>query len=109
MSLALSLINELSVVDNLFLGREIAGKTGWLDRSAQETEAQKLLARLGLEIHVNKPVEDFPMCVKQMIEIAKALAIDARIIIFDEPTSALNEPDVVKLFGIIQNLKIGPF
>ena len=101
----LSLINELSVVDNLFLGREIAGKTGWLNRSVQETEARKLLSRLGLEIDVNKPVEEFPMGVKQMIEIAKALAIDARIIIFDEPTSALNEPDVVKLFEIIQNLK----
>ncbi len=101
----LSLINELSVVDNLFLGREISGKTGWLKRSVQESEAKKLLARLGLEIDVNKYVEEFPMSVKQMIEIAKALAIDAKIIIFDEPTSALNEPDVVKLFEIIQNLK----
>jgi len=101
----LSLINELSVVDNLFLGREITGKTGWLNRAAQIKQAEKLLARLGLKIDVNKNVEDYPMNVKQMIEIAKALAIDARIIIFDEPTSALNEPDVVKLFEIIQNLK----
>jgi len=101
----LSLINELSVVDNLFLGREITKKTGWLDRAAQINEAEKLLARLGLKIDVNKKVEDFPMNIKQMIEIAKALAIDARIIIFDEPTSALNEPDVVKLFEIIQGLK----
>jgi len=95
----------LSVVDNLFLGREITGKTGWLNRSAQIQEAEKLLARLGLKIDVNKNVEDFPMNIKQMIEIAKALAIDAKIIIFDEPTSALNEPDVEKLFEIIQNLK----
>jgi len=101
----LSLINELSVVDNLFLGREITGNAGWLHRSEQIHEAEKLLARLGLEIDVNKNVEDYPMNVKQMIEIAKALAIDAKIIIFDEPTSALNEPDVVKLFKIIQNLK----
>ncbi len=101
----LSIINELSVVDNLFLGREITGKTGWLNRSAQIQEAEKLLARLGLKIDVNKNVEDFPMNIKQMIEIAKALAIDAKIIIFDEPTSALNEPDVEKLFEIIQNLK----
>lgn len=101
----LSLINELSVVDNLFLGREISKKFGWLNREEQVKQAEKYLARLGLNIDVNKNVEDFPMNVKQMIEIAKALAIDAKIIIFDEPTSALNEPDVEKLFAIIQELK----
>jgi len=101
----MSLINAMSVVDNLHLGREIVKKAGWLDNKTQLEEAGKLLGQLGLDVNLDEPVEDYPMSVRQMIEIAKALAINAKIIIFDEPTSALNDPDVVKLFQIIDDLK----
>ena len=101
----MSLINAMSVVDNLHLGREIVKKAGWLDNKSQLEDAEKLLGRLGLDVNLNKNIEDYPMSVRQMIEIAKALAINAKVIIFDEPTSALNSPDVVKLFQIIDDLK----
>ena len=101
----MSLINAMSVVDNLHLGREIVKKASWLDNKSQLEDAGKLLAKLGIDVNLNKPVEDYPMSIRQMIEIAKALAINAKVIIFDEPTSALNDPDVVKLFQIIDDLK----
>ncbi len=101
----MSLISAMSIVDNLFLGRELCKSTGWLDSHSQWKEAENLLGSLGIFIDLDKPVEDYPMSIRQMIEIAKALAIKAKIIIFDEPTSALNAPDVVKLFQIINDLK----
>jgi len=101
----MSLIGSLNVSDNIFLGRELAGPAGWMDYRRQNQKTQKLLGELGLELDPATPVGDFPVSVQQMIEIAKALAFDARIIIMDEPTSALAEPEVKKLFGIIDNLK----
>lgn len=101
----MSLINAMSVVDNIFLGREQTRGNIWMDYSAQKEKAHKLLSQLGIEANINLPVEEYPVSVKQMIEIAKALAYDARIIIMDEPTSALNELEVKRLFEIIHELK----
>jgi ABC-type sugar transport system ATPase subunit len=101
----MSLINAMTVVDNIFLGKEYAHGNIWMDYRTQKEKAQTLLAQLGIDANLNLPVEEYPVSVRQMIEIAKALAYDARIIIMDEPTSALNELEVKQLFQIIQDLK----
>ncbi len=101
----MSLIPAMDVVDNIFLGREQRRALWRYNRADQEKRTRELLARLGLDIDCNKPVEEFPMAVRQRIEIAKALAFDARIFIMDEPTSAIPESEVELLFGIIKNLK----
>lgn len=100
----MSLVDSMSAVDNLFLGREIA-PGGWLDKRSQRAKAGEFCAKLDLDIDLSKPVEDYPLSVKNRIEIAKALAINAKIIIMDEPTSALSGPEVEKLFRIIAELK----
>lgn len=101
----MSLIPALDVVDNIFLGREMR-RPGWrFNRAAQETKTRELLARLGLDLNLRTPVEEFPMTVRQRVEIAKALAFDARIFIMDEPTSAIPESEAALLFTIIRQLR----
>ena len=94
----LSLVQSMSVIDNLFLGRDTP-------RREQPARARELLQWLSLDIDENHPVEDLPLAVQQLIEIAKALAIDARILVMDEPTSALNEVEAERLFSVIKDLK----
>ncbi len=104
----ISLVGPMSVADNIFLGREKTrgGPAGaWLDPRSQAEGARKLLKELGLEIDVTRPVEEYPVSVQQMIEIVKALSYNARIIVMDEPTSSLSEPEVERLFSIIEILK----
>jgi ribose transport system ATP-binding protein len=104
----MSLVGTLPVIDNIFLGREIrrpfpAGM--FVDRIRQAAMARELVARLGIDVEMTRPVDDFPLSVKNRIEIAKALAFDARILIMDEPTSALTDPEVERLFQVIADLK----
>jgi ribose transport system ATP-binding protein len=105
----MSLIDAMSVADNMFLGRELthAGSGGqWLDHAAQLRRARAFCDQLGLgDIDLERPVEDYSLSVKNRIEIAKALAWNARIFVMDEPTSALSEPEVVRLFEIIGQLQ----
>ncbi|MBN1477063.1 sugar ABC transporter ATP-binding protein [Candidatus Sumerlaeota bacterium] len=101
----LSLVPPMSVVDNVFLGRERSGPGGWMRRAPQRRSCRGLLERLGLVVDLDRPVEEFPISVQQMIEITKALAFDAQIIVMDEPTSALTEPEVERLFAVIDDLR----
>lgn len=101
----MSLIPSMSVVDNIFLGREISKKFELLDTASQRKKAQELMDELGLNIDINRAVEEYPISIQQMIEIAKALVFESQIIIMDEPTSALTELEVEKLFSIIKKLK----
>ena len=104
----MSLIDSMSVVDNIFLGRELT-RSGtarqWTDRSAQLRKAREFCEQLDLDIDLSRLVEDYSLSVKNRIEIAKALAFNARIFIMDEPTSALSGPEVDKLFGLVRQLK----
>lgn len=100
----LSLIGPMSVVDNIFLG-QMQTRSGLVRDNFQHGHANEYVRRLGLDIDVREPVESFPIAIQQLIEIAKALARNAKVIIMDEPTSALNAPEVEQLFTLIQSLK----
>jgi ribose transport system ATP-binding protein len=101
----MSLVPSMSVMDNIFLGRETAVGGAWLNRSAQRRIAAPLLERLGLQIDLSRPIGSYPVSVRQVVEIAKAMAFDVRILIMDEPTSALNRPEIERLFHVIRELK----
>ncbi len=101
----ISLINSMTVADNIFLGREKTHANLWMDYHSQHKKAQTLLEQLGIDANLSQLAEDYPLSVRQMIEIAKALVYDAQIIIMDEPTSALNDMEVDRLFRIIRDLK----
>lgn len=100
----LSLVPALSVEDNISLGRE-QSTWGWLSRTHQRATCAALFERLGLRVDLRRTVGELPISLQQMIEIAKALARQADIVVMDEPTSALNEPEVQRLFDCIAELK----
>jgi ribose transport system ATP-binding protein len=100
----LSLVPSISVADNVFLGRE-RSVCGWMRHGAEFEECTGVLGRLGLQLDPRRTVDTFPISIQQMIEIAKALAHQADILVMDEPTSALNEPEVERLFTCIAELK----
>jgi ABC-type sugar transport system ATPase subunit len=100
----LSLIGPMSVADNVFLGRPQT-HAGFVNDRAHEAAAREYLRRLGLEIDPRRPVENFSIATQQCIEIAKALSRNAKAIVMDEPTSALNGADVERLFALIEKLK----
>jgi len=100
----LSLIGPMSVADNIFLGRTPT-RGGFVQDARQHEAARHWLHQLELKLDVSQPVERFPVAIRQLIEIAKALSQNARVIVMDEPTSALNAPEVNTLFALIQSLK----
>jgi ABC-type sugar transport system ATPase subunit len=100
----MSLVGAMSVADNIFLGRELT-TAGWTRPRQQQQQAAALLRQLGLEMAPEQPVESYPIAVQQQVEIAKALSLAARILIMDEPTSALSEPEVERLLALIATLK----
>ena len=101
----LSLVPNMSVAENVMLGREPVTRWGRLDRRHMEREARRWLAELEVELDVRAPVEEFGIGMQQLIEIAKALSLQTRVLVMDEPTSALTEQDAQRLFRIIGRLK----
>ena len=98
-----ALAPDLSVAENLYLGRE-PGRFGFVDRGKETREAGELLRRVGLEISPTRPVAGLSVAEMQRVEIAKALAIDAKVVIMDEPTATLAEKEIEELFGVIEAL-----
>jgi ABC-type sugar transport system ATPase subunit len=100
----LHLVPELSIAENIFLGRE--PKTPWntVDRARMRREAAELLAELDLQLPPTRLVRLCRLAEQQLIEVAKALSLDARILIMDEPTSALADAEIRKLFAVIRRL-----
>jgi ABC-type sugar transport system ATPase subunit len=100
----LSLIPSMSVIDNVFLGRE-QHRAGWLKRGEEARALEKVLDRIGLAVEGRRRVEEYSLAEQQMMELAKAIVFDARILIMDEPTSALNEHEARRLLRIVQDLR----
>lgn len=100
----LSLVPSMTVADNIFLGRSMS-RRGFVQDSLQRTEARRVLGQLGLDLDVDQPLEAYPIAIQQQVEVAKAMSIQAKVIIMDEPTSALNTTEVHKLFRLIAELK----
>lgn len=100
----LNLCPNLSVAENIFLGREVT-RHGILNKSAQDETARTLLSRLENSIDPRTLVGDLPLGRQQIVEIAKALAKNVRVLMMDEPTSALSPAEIEVLFRIIRDLK----
>jgi erythritol transport system ATP-binding protein len=100
----MNLCPNLSVAENIFLGREVA-PNGVIDQKAQRARARALIARLGHTIDPATPVSDLRIGQQQIVEIAKALSQDVRVLIMDEPTSALSAAEVQVLFQVIDDLR----
>lgn len=96
---------EISVVDNMFLNKEIKNKFGIMDENKMREKAKFYLDKLGTSIDVNKAIGTLSVGRQQMIEIAKSLMTNAKIIIMDEPTAALTENEIEQLFGVVRELK----
>jgi ribose transport system ATP-binding protein len=98
-----ALAPHLSIAENLYMGRE-PGRFGFVNRRAENTKARELLERVGLEINPDRLVSSLTVAQQQRVEIAKALAIDAKVVIMDEPTATLAEKEIEELFDVIRNL-----
>jgi ribose transport system ATP-binding protein len=98
-----ALAPDLSVAENLFMGRE-PGRFGFVNRRAETSEAGELLERVGLELSPTRLVAGLTVAEQQRVEIAKALAIEAKVMILDEPTATLTEREIEELFGVIRSL-----
>jgi len=99
-----NLMPNLSVMENIFVGREF-GRYGLIDRATLRRQTQALLDRLGVRLSPDAIVRDLSVAEQQMVEIAKALSLQVRVIIMDEPTSALSDTEVQHLLAIMRDLK----
>jgi ribose transport system ATP-binding protein len=101
----LNLLPELSVAENIFLGREPRTRLGLVDYAAMHREAAAVVTQLDLAVDPGMPVGRLRLGAQQVVEIAKALSLNARVLIMDEPTSALTDHEVDALFRLIRRLK----
>ena len=100
----LNLVNDLKVYENLFLNRELT-KHGLLDKKSMIARSKEVLARMNLDINPEAFIKDIDTSRKQLVEIAKALLFDSKIIIFDEPTTALTDTEIQGLFKLMREFK----
>lgn len=101
----LNVLFDLTVEENMFLGKEIHNKLGVCDKKAMRAEVRRILDLLGVSIDPDEKMDTLSVGQQQMIEIAKALMVDAKVIIMDEPTAALSQSETVTLFKVIRSLK----
>lgn len=99
-----NLIPSLSIAENVLLGAEPL-RFGFVDWPTLNARAREIIAQVGLELEPRRLVSDLSVAEQQMVEIARAVSMDSRVIIMDEPTSALSESEVARLFEIVADLK----
>ncbi len=100
----INLCPNLSVAENIFIGRE-PKKSGRIDWKTINKKSKICLENLSIKIDVTKPLENYSVAIQQMVAIARAIDISAKVLIFDEPTSSLDEQEVEKLFQTMRKLK----
>ncbi len=100
-----SLIPDMNAVENMFLARELRGPLGLLDKKTMRRRAAEVLLRLGIEVPLDVPVRRLSVAQQQFVEIAKALLLDARILVLDEPTATLTPSEVEHLFKVMRELR----
>lgn len=102
----LSAFSDLSVAANMFMGREVMNKSSlFMNKRKMNEECQKIFNKIGISINPKSIIGELSVAETQLVEIAKAVSSDAEIIVMDEPTSAITETEVEKLFKIIEDLK----
>lgn len=101
-----SLIPYMNAIDNIFLNREIKTHWGLLDRKAMRKKAESIFKRLVVNIDLDCPVEQLSVAQQQFVEIAKALSLDARVLVLDEPTATLTPGEAEHLFSVMNDLKL---
>jgi rhamnose transport system ATP-binding protein len=100
-----TLFPDLSVTENIFMGRQLLARGRRIDRHAMYAEAERLFERLGVRIDPRRPAAGLSIADQQIIEIAKAISLDARLLIMDEPTAALSGVEVERLFAVARSLR----
>lgn len=101
----LNLINDLPIYENMFIGRELKKKNGFLDHPRMIAETRKVFERMALSLDPRAMVRDLDASYKQIVEISRALLMNAQIIIMDEPTTSLTDPEIEHVFEILRTLK----
>ncbi|MFT4110741.1 sugar ABC transporter ATP-binding protein [Propionicimonas sp.] len=100
-----TLFPDLSVTENVFMGRQPVGRFGRIDKAAMRAEVVELMNRLGVRIDPDRLTDGLSIADQQIIEIAKAISLDARVLIMDEPTAALSGVEVERLFAVARSLR----
>ncbi len=100
-----TLFPDLSVMENIFMGRQPLKSGRRIDRRTMRTQAARLFARLGVHLDPLRPAEGLSIADQQIIEIAKAISLDARLLVMDEPTAALSGTEVDRLFQVARSLR----
>jgi len=101
----LNVFRDMSVLENLFLCKEIKTKTGRINVKEQSKLAKEVLDKLGIDIDLNIAIGELSVGLQQMLEIAKAILLDAELIVMDEPTSALTDKEINALFEVLEVLR----
>lgn len=101
----LNVLFDLTVEENLFMSKEITKGFGICDKKAMRKKAQEIMDRMGVNIPVTAQMSDLSVGQQQMVEICKALMVDAKVLIMDEPTAALTQSETEVLFEVIKSLR----
>ncbi len=101
----LNVLFDLTVEENLFMGKEITKGFGICDKKAMRKKAQEVMDKMGVNIPINAVMSDLSVGQQQMVEICKALMVDAKVLIMDEPTAALTQSETEGLFKLIKSLR----